>query len=51
MSKLVTLNGLNEDELLNDILSDEIIVYEDIQGSKIWVNWNGTSFILKPKSI
>ncbi len=51
MAKLVTLNGLNEKELLDGILSDEIIVIEDIQGSKIWVNWNGTEFILKPKSI
>jgi hypothetical protein len=51
MSKLVTLNGLNDDELINDLFSDEIIVFEDIQGSKIWVNWDGKSFTIKPKSI
>ena len=33
MAKLITLTGLNEDELLNGILSDEITVVEDIQGS------------------
>jgi len=41
MSKLITLTGINEEEILSDILTKEIIVYEDIQGSKIWVNWNG----------
>ncbi len=51
MSKLITLNGLNDEELLNDIFNDEIIIIEDIQGSKIWVNWDGNEFIIKPKSI
>lgn len=51
MSKLVTLNGLNEDEVLEEILTNEIIVYEDIQGSKIWVNWDGKDFTIKPKSL
>jgi hypothetical protein len=41
MSKLTTLNGLNNDELLDSIFSEEIIVFEDVQGSKIWVNWDG----------
>lgn len=51
MGKLITLNGLNEDEILSSILTNEIVVYEDIQGSKIWVNWNGKEFTIKPKSI
>jgi hypothetical protein len=51
MGKLVTINKLNGDEILNGVLNDEIIVYEDIQGSKIWVNWNGHEFCIKPKSI
>lgn len=51
MSKLITLNGVNDDELLRDLFNDEIIVYEDIQGSKIWVNWDGKEFTIKPKSI
>lgn len=50
MSKMVTLNGQDED-VLNDIFNNDIVVYEDIQGSKIWVNWNGNSFVIKPKSI
>jgi hypothetical protein len=51
MSKLITLNGLEDESVLNDLFSDEIIVLEDIQGSKIWVNWNGQEFTIKPKSI
>lgn len=51
MSKLITLNGVNDEDLLKDLFNNEIIVYEDIQGSKIWVNWNGKEFTIKPKSI
>lgn len=51
MSKLITLNGVNDDDLLKELFNDEIIVYEDIQGSKIWVNWNGKEFTIRPKSI
>lgn len=51
MSKLTTLNGLNNEELLNSIFSEEIIVFEDVQGSKIWVNWDGEKFNIKPKSV
>jgi|688.fasta_scaffold59620_2 hypothetical protein len=51
MSKLITMNDSDGEELLNTILREEIIVLEDVQGSKIWVNWNGNEFIVKPKSI
>lgn len=51
MGKLITLNGLNEEDILSNILTNEIIVYEDIQGSKIWVNWDGKGFTIKPKSL
>jgi hypothetical protein len=48
---LITISGSNESELLDGILSDEIIVLEDIQGSKIWVNWGSNSVEIKPKSL
>lgn len=51
MSKLVTLNGIDDEEILKSLFEDEITVFEDIQGSKIWVNWNGKQFVIKPKSI
>jgi hypothetical protein len=51
MSKLVALNNVDDESILDDILNDQLVVIEDIQGSKIWVNWNGTEFEIKPKSI
>lgn len=51
MSNLKTINDLENGQLLNSMFSSEITIFEDIQGSKIWVNWNGQEFIIKPKSI
>ena len=51
MSKLVTLNGSNDQQMLSSIFDNEIVVFEDIQGSKIWVNWDGKEFTIKPKSV
>lgn len=51
MGKLITLNGLNEEDILTSLLTNDIIVYEDIQGSKIWINWDGNKFTIKPKSL
>lgn len=51
MGKLLTLNTLQDEELLNKILTSELTVFEDIQGSKIFVNWDGQNFIIKSKSI
>jgi hypothetical protein len=50
MSKLITLNG-QETQMLDQIFDDELVIYEDVQGSKIWVNWNGQEFVIKPRSI
>ena len=51
MGKLINLNEAESETLLNEIFEDEIVVFEDVQGSKIWVNWNGGEFAIKPKSI
>ena len=51
MSNLKTLNDIENNTLLNSMFNSEITVFEDVQGSKIWVNWNGESFTIKPKSI
>mgnify|MGYP006357262831 FL=1 len=45
------LNHIQDESILNDIFDNEITVYEDIQGSKIYVNWNGKSFSIKSKSL
>ena len=51
MSNLKTLNDLENGKLLNSMFTNEITIFEDVQGSKIWVNWNGQEFTIKPKSI
>ena len=51
MSKLKNLSGLNSTEELDDILQSDLIVFEDIQGSKIFVNCDNNKFIIKPKSL
>jgi hypothetical protein len=51
MGKLITLNELNNDDILNNLFNKEIFIYEDVQGSKIWVNWNGKDFEIRPKSV
>jgi hypothetical protein len=51
MGKIKTLNGVENENILDDIFNNEIIVHEDIQASKIWVNWDGDKFSIKPKSI
>lgn len=51
MAKLINMNESESEQLLNSLFNEELIVLEDIQGSKIWVNWNGTEFIIKPKSL
>lgn len=51
MSKLIKLNTSEDKTILDDILNDELIVIEDIQGSKIWIKCDGHSFEIRPKSI
>lgn len=51
MGKLINLNQSESETLLREIFENEIIVFEDIQGSKIWVNWDGKEFSIRPKSI
>ena len=51
MAKLITLNQFKDDELIDKILGGEITVFEDVQGSKIFVNWNGKEFSIKSKAI
>lgn len=50
MSKLITLNTADQ-STIDEILNSTIIVFEDIQGSKVWINYDGKKFIIKPKSI
>ena len=51
MSKLIRLNNIEDDQILNELFDSELVIYEDIQASKIYVNWDGKEFIIKPKSL
>jgi hypothetical protein len=51
MCKLMKLNDVTDDTLLNDIFKNNLVVLEDIQGSKIYINYNGEGFVIKTKSI
>jgi len=51
MGKLVKLNDMTDEQLLSELFNNEIVVYEDIQGSKIFVNWEGDNFSIRSRSI
>ncbi len=50
MGKLLTLNN-SELSKFEEMINDDIIVFEDIQASKIWVNWDGKIFTIRPRSV
>lgn len=50
MARLMKLNNLSDDKILDSLFKKEIIIFEDVQGSKIYVNWDGKKFTIKPKS-
>ncbi len=50
MTKIVKLNEKPED-FIGILKEKELLIYEDVQGSQVFVRWNGKKFIIKPKSI
>ena len=51
MPKLMKLNDIKDESILNEIFNNELTIFEDIQGSKIYVNWNGEEWTIKPKNL
>jgi len=51
MMAVTRLNDISDINILDELLNSYLTIYEDIQGSKIWVNWNGKEFTIKPKSL
>ena len=46
------MSQANQYNFVIDILRDkELLIYEDVQGSKIYVKWTGKKFLIKPKSV
>lgn len=51
MTQIIKLQSVeNTEDFLNLVNDRELLIYEDIQGSKIFVKWDGDKFIIKPKS-
>jgi len=51
MTMIKKLNVENSQEFIDLVKDKELIVYEDIQGSQIFIKWTGDKFIIKPKSL
>lgn len=51
MSRLIKLNNVENRKLVERLSDAEIIVYEDVQGHKIFVNWDGEDINIKARSI
>ncbi|NPV13228.1 MAG: hypothetical protein HPY57_15825 [Ignavibacteria bacterium] len=52
MTKIAKIKTLdNAEEFINILKDKELLIYEDVQGSKIFVRWDGKKFIIKPKSL
>ena len=52
MTKIARFKTLDNGEDFINILNDkELLIYEDIQGAKIYAQYDGNQFIIKPKNL
>jgi hypothetical protein len=51
MAKIVSPDDIGVDNFIKFLKDNEITVYEDVQGSKIWAKWNGSNWEIRPKSV
>lgn len=52
MSKIIELNDKNVADFIGLLRDNELVIYEDVQGSKIWVNWDHKNNVfIRPKSL
>jgi hypothetical protein len=51
MSKLITLSQLNIDNFIDTLRDTELIVYENIQGTKVFFRYDGKEFQLKTRNL
>lgn len=52
MTKIARLNNIeNPKDFIDIVKNKELLIYEDVQGSKLFVNFDGENFSLKPKSL
>lgn len=48
---LIRSNEIEPNEFIDLINNEEIIVYEDVQASKIWVNYVNGNWLIRPKNL
>ena len=49
--KMLNMNEQpNIDQFINSLENKELVVYEDIEGSKLYVRYDGDRFVIKPRS-
>ena len=48
---LIRSNDIEPNEFINLISNEEILVYEDVQASKIWVNYKNGEWFIRPKNL
>jgi len=52
MTKIARFKTLNNvDEFTSILKNRDLLIYEDVQGAKIYVQYTGEKFIIKPKSL
>ena len=51
MAKLVKHDQMEGKEFHKQLSKQQVLVYEDVQGSKIWVNYDGEKWSIRPRSI
>jgi hypothetical protein len=51
MSRLITQNDITPETFIDLISNNNIIVYEDVQGSPIYVKYDGEKIIIKPRKL
>jgi hypothetical protein len=45
---MVIINDINDEQILDEILEQDLIVYEDVKGTIIYAKWDGEDFVIKP---
>jgi len=51
IARIKTDLNIDVKEFTDILRNKELLIFEDIQGSKVFVQWNGERFIIKPKSL
>ena len=52
MTQIAQIKSLEETEdFINILKNNELFIYEEIQGSSIFVKYDGNNFVIKPKSL